>query len=181
MGEDFLAINQFLLFFSPHFFTRTALLIDPKNSCSSSRQWVALVVGHELAHQWFGNLVTMVQPSLLPISPEWWTHLWLNEGFASWIEYLCVDHWLHGVRMLEPVPFGDYTAGEEPGPALDNSHPIEVSVGHPSEVDEIFDAISYSKGASVIRMLHDYIGDEFQQRNAATGTGLAKKGPFGAP
>ncbi|KAF4012537.1 hypothetical protein G4228_002950 [Cervus hanglu yarkandensis] len=95
-------------------YRETALLIDPKNSCSSSRQWVALVVGHELAHQWFGNLVTM------------------------------------------------------------------VSVGHPSEVDEIFDAISYSKGASVIRMLHDYIGDKdfkkgmnmyltkFQQKNAAT-------------
>ncbi|XP_032135719.1 puromycin-sensitive aminopeptidase isoform X2 [Sapajus apella] len=95
-------------------YRETALLIDPKNSCSSSRQWVALVVGHELAHQWFGNLVTM------------------------------------------------------------------VSVGHPSEVDEIFDAISYSKGASVIRMLHDYIGDKdfkkgmnmyltkFQEKNAAT-------------
>ncbi|KAH0626797.1 hypothetical protein JD844_002010 [Phrynosoma platyrhinos] len=117
-------------------YRETALLIDPKNSCSSSRQWVALVVGHELAHQWFGNLVTM---------------------FVS----------------------ADYTRAQELD-ALDNSHPIEVRVGHPSEVDEIFDAISYSKGASVIRMLHDYIGDEdfrkgmhlyltkFQHKNAAT-------------
>lgn len=51
-------------------YRETALLIDPKNSSSKSKQWVALVVGHELAHQWFGNLVTM----------EWWTHLWLNEA-----------------------------------------------------------------------------------------------------
>jgi len=63
-------------------YRESRLLIDPTNSPASSKQAVALVVGHELAHQWFGNLVTM----------EWWTHLWLNEGFASWIEYLCVDH-----------------------------------------------------------------------------------------
>ncbi|KAL8176056.1 UNVERIFIED_CONTAM: hypothetical protein K2H54_019814, partial [Gekko kuhli] len=147
----------------------TALLIDPKNSCSSSRQWVALVVGHELAHQWFGNLVTM----------EWWTHLWLNEGFASWIEYLCVDHCFPEYDIWTQFVSADYTRAHELD-ALDNSHPIEVNVGHPSEVDEIFDAISYSKGASVIRMLHNYIGDEdfrkgmhlyltkFQHKNAAT-------------
>ncbi|XP_030076716.1 puromycin-sensitive aminopeptidase isoform X1 [Microcaecilia unicolor] len=150
-------------------YRETALLIDPKNSCSSSRQWVALVVGHELAHQWFGNLVTM----------EWWTHLWLNEGFASWIEYLCVDHCFPEYDIWTQFVSADYTRAQELD-ALNNSHPIEVSVGHPSEVDEIFDAISYSKGASVIRMLHDYIGDEdfrkgmnlyltkFQEKNAAT-------------
>ncbi|XP_003222532.2 puromycin-sensitive aminopeptidase [Anolis carolinensis] len=150
-------------------YRETALLIDPKNSCSSSRQWVALVVGHELAHQWFGNLVTM----------EWWTHLWLNEGFASWIEYLCVDHCFPEYDIWTQFVSADYTRAQELD-ALDNSHPIEVMVGHPSEVDEIFDAISYSKGASVIRMLHDYIGDEdfrkgmhlyltkFQHKNAAT-------------
>ncbi|KAM5135748.1 puromycin-sensitive aminopeptidase [Mantella aurantiaca] len=150
-------------------YRETALLIDPKNSCSSSRQWVALVVGHELAHQWFGNLVTM----------EWWTHLWLNEGFASWIEYLCVDHCFPEYDIWTQFVSADYTRAQELD-ALDNSHPIEVCVGHPSEVDEIFDAISYSKGASVIRMLHDYIGDEdfrkgmnqylnkFQEKNAAT-------------
>ncbi|XP_018581825.1 puromycin-sensitive aminopeptidase [Scleropages formosus] len=150
-------------------YRETALLIDPKNSCSSSRQWVALVVGHELAHQWFGNLVTM----------EWWTHLWLNEGFASWIEYLCVDHCFPDYDIWTQFVSADYTRALELD-ALDNSHPIEVNVGHPSEVDEIFDAISYSKGASVIRMLHNYIGDEdfrkgmniyltkFQHKNAST-------------
>ncbi|XP_062304788.1 puromycin-sensitive aminopeptidase isoform X5 [Osmerus eperlanus] len=150
-------------------YRETALLIDPKNSCSSSRQWVALVVGHELAHQWFGNLVTM----------EWWTHLWLNEGFASWIEYLCVDHCFPEYDIWTQFVSADYTRALDLD-ALDNSHPIEVNVGHPSEVDEIFDAISYSKGASVIRMLHNYIGDEdfrkgmnayllkFQHKNAST-------------
>jgi len=129
-------------------YRETALLIDPANSSSSSKQWVALVVGHELAHQWFGNLVTM----------EWWTHLWLNEGFASWIEYLCVDHCFPEYDIWTQFASSDFTQALELD-ALNNSHPIEVPVGHPCEIDEIFDAISYSKGASVIRMLHDYIGD----------------------
>ncbi|XP_063689885.1 puromycin-sensitive aminopeptidase-like isoform X2 [Bolinopsis microptera] len=130
-------------------YRETALLVDPLNTSSGTKQWVALVVGHELAHQWFGNLVTM----------QWWTHLWLNEGFASWIEYLCVDHcfpswdiWLQYVNM-------DFSRALELD-ALDNSHPIEVPVGHPEEVDEIFDAISYCKGNSVIRMLHNWLGAE---------------------
>src|SRR3989344_5642777 len=63
-------------------YRESALLVDPEHSSIHNTQWVALVIAHELAHQWFGNLVTM----------EWWTHLWLNEGFASWIEYLAVDH-----------------------------------------------------------------------------------------
>lgn len=130
-------------------YRETALLIDKENSSSATRQYVALVVGHELAHQWFGNLVTM----------EWWTHLWLNEGFASWIEYLCVDHCFPQYDIWTQFATSDFTRALELD-ALRNSHPIEVAVGHPSEVDEIFDAISYSKGASVIRMLHDYIGDE---------------------
>jgi len=130
-------------------YRESALLIDPENSSSAARQYVALVVGHELAHQWFGNLVTM----------EWWTHLWLNEGFASWIEYLCVDHCFPEYDIWTQFASSDFTRALELD-ALRSSHPIEVPVGHPSEVDEIFDAISYSKGASVIRMLHDYIGDQ---------------------
>jgi puromycin-sensitive aminopeptidase len=130
-------------------YRETALLIDPDNSSLQSKQTVAIVVGHELAHQWFGNIVTM----------EWWTHLWLNEGFASWIEYLCVDHCLPEFDIWTHFVTSDYCRALELD-GLKNSHPIEVPVGPPSEVDEIFDAISYSKGASTIRMLHAYIGDE---------------------
>jgi len=130
-------------------YRETALLVDAENSSASSKQTVALVVGHEIAHQWFGNLVTM----------DWWTHLWLNEGFASWIEYLCVDHCFPDYDIWTQFATGDFNRALELD-ALKNSHPIEVEVGHPSEVDEIFDAISYSKGASVIRMLHDYIGND---------------------
>ena len=125
------------------------LLVDPDNTAIGTKQYVALVVAHEIAHQWFGNLVTM----------EWWTHLWLNEGYATWIEFLCVEKlfpewkvWLHFVSNdLNRAMALD---------ALKNSHPIEVPVGHPSEIGEIFDAISYSKGSSVIRMMHDFIRDD---------------------
>ncbi|EDV26424.1 uncharacterized protein TRIADDRAFT_22803 [Trichoplax adhaerens] len=130
-------------------YRETALLIDPVNSSSSNKQWVAIVVGHELAHQWFGNLVTM----------EWWTHLWLNEGFASWIEYLCVDHCFPEWDIWTQFLVMDSARALELD-SLNNSHPIEVPVGHPSEVDEIFDAISYQKGSSIIAMLHDFLGDD---------------------
>jgi len=130
-------------------YRETALLVDPNNSSLMSKQTVAIVVGHELAHQWFGNIVTM----------EWWTHLWLNEGFASWIEYLCVDHCLPELDIWTHFVTSDYCRALELD-SLRSSHPIEVPVGPPSEVDEIFDAISYSKGATAIRMLHNYIGDD---------------------
>ena len=130
-------------------YRESMLLIDEKHSSIISRQWVALVIAHELAHQWFGNLVTM----------EWWTHLWLNEGFASYIEYLAVDkiypHWDMWTQFLAH----DFnTALKLDG--LSNSHPIEVEVHHPDEISEIFDAVSYSKGASVIRMLAGYLGEK---------------------
>lgn len=129
-------------------YRETCLLVDSKESSAAAKQWVALVVGHELAHQWFGNLTTMA----------WWTDLWLNEGFASWIEYLCVDFCCPEFDIWTQFVCNDFTKALELD-GLTNSHPIEVEVGHPSEIDEIFDAISYSKGASVIRMLHEYIGE----------------------
>ncbi|XP_059152316.1 puromycin-sensitive aminopeptidase-like [Physella acuta] len=130
-------------------YRETALLVNPNDSSASSRQYVALVVAHELSHNWFGNLVTM----------EWWTDLWLKEGFATWIEYLCVDHlhpefdiWLQFIKI-------DQCRALELD-ALSNSHAVEVQVGHPGEIDEIFDEISYCKGACLIRMLQSFIGDE---------------------
>ncbi|XP_046357527.2 puromycin-sensitive aminopeptidase-like [Haliotis rufescens] len=150
---DLIALADFLIGAMENWalvtYRETALLVDPTNSSATAKQHVALIVGHELAHMWFGNLVTM----------EWWTNLWLKEGFASWIEYLCVDECFPEYDIWTQFVNMDLGRALELD-ALHTSHPIEVPVGHPSEVDEIFDAISYCKGASVIRMLHDYLGDE---------------------
>lgn len=130
-------------------YRETYLLVDPENTSLIRKQSIALTVGHEIAHQWFGNLVTM----------EWWTHLWLNEGYASFVEFLCVHHLFPAYDIWTQFVTDMYTHALQLD-CLRNSHPIEVPVGHPSEIDEIFDEISYNKGASVIRMLHHYIGDE---------------------
>lgn len=89
---------------------------------------------------------------------EWWTHLWLNEGYASFVEFLCVNKLFPEYDIWTQFVADMYTRALELD-CLKNSHAIEVPVGHPSEIDEIFDEISYAKGASVIRMLHNYIGD----------------------
>ncbi|XP_021607282.1 aminopeptidase M1 isoform X2 [Manihot esculenta] len=137
-------------------YRETALLFDDKNSAAANKQRVATVVAHELAHQWFGNLVTM----------EWWTHLWLNEGFATWVSYLAADslfpEWKVWTQFLDQITEGLRLD------CLEESHPIEVEINHASEINEIFDAISYRKGASVIRMLQSYLGAECFQRSLAS-------------
>ncbi|KAF3446074.1 hypothetical protein FNV43_RR11253 [Rhamnella rubrinervis] len=137
-------------------YRETALLFDEQHSAASNKQRVATVVAHELAHQWFGNLVTM----------EWWTHLWLNEGFATWVSYLAADslfpEWKIWTQFLDESTEGLRLDG------LEESHPIEVEINHAGEIDEIFDAISYRKGASVIRMLQSYLGAECFQRSLAS-------------
>jgi puromycin-sensitive aminopeptidase len=130
-------------------YRETALLYDEEHSSLGNKQRVAIVIAHELAHQWFGNLVTM----------EWWTDLWLNEGFASYMEYLAVDHVFPMWDIWTQFLNDDFNRAMELD-ALYHTHPIEVEVRHPAEIDEIFDAVSYSKGASVIRMLAEYIGEK---------------------
>lgn len=130
-------------------YRESALLVDDKHSSVSNKQWVALVIAHELAHQWFGNLVTM----------EWWTHLWLNEGFASYIEYLAVDKLFPKWDIWTQFSTNDLGVALRLD-ALRHTHPIEIPVHHPDEIGEIFDEVSYSKGASIIRMLAEYIGEE---------------------
>ncbi|OGI95077.1 hypothetical protein A2917_01375 [Candidatus Nomurabacteria bacterium RIFCSPLOWO2_01_FULL_42_17] len=130
-------------------YRESALLVDEEHSSLSNKQWVALVIAHEIAHQWFGNLVTM----------EWWTHLWLNEGFASYIEYLAID------KLFPHWDIWTQFSNNELGTALRldallHTHPIEIPVHHPDEIGEIFDEVSYSKGASIIRMLADYLGEK---------------------
>lgn len=130
-------------------YRETAILVDEKNSSLSNKQWVAIVVAHEIAHQWFGNLVTM----------EWWTDLWLNEGFASYMENLCADHMFPEWHLWD-LYLSDRYAVALRLDALANSHPIEVTVHHPSEISEIFDIVSYAKGSAVIRMIAEYLGAE---------------------
>ncbi len=128
-------------------YRETALLVDKENSSADTKQWVAIVVAHELAHQWFGNLVTM----------KWWTHLWLNEGFASYMEYLCVNHMFPEWKIWTQYVSGRFALALNLD-ALNTTHPIEVPVNHPHEISEIFDSISYAKGSVVIRMIAEYVG-----------------------
>lgn len=127
----------------------TAVLFDEENSDPKFKNRVAYVVAHELAHQWFGNLVTM----------DWWNELWLNEGFATWVGWLATDH-LHPDWNVWPqfVSEGMQTAFTLD--SLRSSHPIEVPVKDALDVDQIFDSISYLKGSSVIRMLATHLGQD---------------------
>jgi puromycin-sensitive aminopeptidase len=125
------------------------MLVDPENTSIPTKQYVAMVVAHELAHQWFGNLVTM----------RWWTDLWLNEGFASWIEYMAVDHIFPDWQMWTQFAVDEQQRAFKLD-ALEHTHPIEVAINHPDEIRTIFDTISYSKGASAIHMLNSYLGSE---------------------
>ena len=134
-------------------YRESGLVIDEDNTSIVNKQWSASVIAHELAHQWFGNLVTM----------QWWDDLWLNEGFASWISFLAVDSLFPEWNIWEQFVVDDYSAALSLD-ALESSHPIRVAINDPREINEIFDSITYRKGSSIIRMLHDYLGhDVFQQ------------------
>ena len=124
-------------------YRETALLLDPAQTSLSNKQRVAEVVAHELAHQWFGNLVTMA----------WWEDLWLNEGFATWVATLAMDHLFPEWQVWTQFIDEEFAQAQELD-SLANTHPIQVPVDDPRALDEIFDAISYAKGASVINMLH---------------------------
>ncbi|MCH7483103.1 MAG: M1 family metallopeptidase [Chloroflexi bacterium] len=130
-------------------YRETALLFDPENSAAHARQRILEVVAHEMAHMWFGDLVTM----------EWWDDLWLNESFASWMGDKAVDHLYPQWQMWTQFVSHDTNAALGLD-GLRNSHPIEAKVSDPAEIRELFDAISYSKGGSVLRMLEDYLGEE---------------------
>ncbi len=126
-----------------------ALLFDPANSAANTRQRIAEIVAHEMAHMWFGDLVTM----------EWWDDLWLNESFASWMGNKAVDHIRPEWDMWTQFVFQDTNGGLSLD-GLKNSHPIEMQVTNPAEIGELFDAISYNKGGAVLRMLEDFLGEE---------------------
>lgn len=134
-------------------FRETAIYIDEKNSSVPQKRRVAEVVLHELAHQWFGNLV----------SPEWWSYLWLNESFATFMAFKATDALFPDWHIWEEY-VSVTTAGGIALDSLRSSHPVEVPVGNPNEVDQIFDAISYNKGGSVLRQLEQAVGEETFRR-----------------
>lgn len=127
----------------------TSLLYKKNKSSDSNKERVAVVVAHELAHQWFGNLVTM----------EWWNDLWLNEGFASFMEFMGVNHTQPDWKMMELSIYENFQ-GAMSEDQLSNSHPIMAEVKDPAQINALFDSISYDKGAAIIRMLEDVLGSE---------------------
>lgn len=129
-------------------FRETILLYDPKTSSTRTKQFIAEVISHEIAHQWFGNLVTM----------KWWNDLWLNESFATFMATKFVDkfypEWDLWDQFVEDAM--NVAMGLD---SLKTTHPIDVKVNSPAEIREIFDAISYDKGGCILRMLEHYVGE----------------------
>lgn len=136
----------------------TALLFDAKNSSAATKQVVFEVIAHEMAHQWFGDLVTMA----------WWDNLWLNEGFASWMGSKCTAHfnpewevWLQKSVPRDPTRrVGIPKEQAMEGDARITTHPIQQPVASEAEANSAFDDITYKKGQSFIRMLEAFLGED---------------------
>jgi aminopeptidase N len=124
------------------------LLFDPQASSDLAKQRIFPVMAHEIAHQWFGDLITMA----------WWNNIWLNEGFASWMEKKATDHfnpdwkvWVHANNDKQRAMAFD---------ARKTSHPIQQPITDEAQANSAFDEITYQKGQSFIRMLENYLGEE---------------------
>jgi puromycin-sensitive aminopeptidase len=129
-------------------FRETALLVDADRATRTELERVADVVSHENAHMWFGDLVTM----------KWWNGLWLNEAFATFMEMLAVDAWKPEWRRWDSFTVSRAAAMQVDG--LKSTRPIEFPVERPEEAAGMFDILTYEKGASVLRMLEQYLGAE---------------------
>ncbi|KAB7497479.1 Aminopeptidase N [Armadillidium nasatum] len=116
-------------------YRESSFLYDPKVAKAEDRMRAASTIAHELAHQWFGDLVT----------PAWWNDLWLNEGFATYMEYLSLNHTEPSLKPLDVFGVNELQEAFSLD-CLESSHPISVEVGNPDEINSIFDSISYSKG-----------------------------------
>ena len=130
------------------FYRDSALLLDDASASVTARRRVAGVVAHEMAHQWFGDLVTM----------KWWDDVWLNEGFATWMAHKPLQAW-------DPTWNQDIEATQSAGRVLEfdslkSTRAIRAKAETPAEIKEMFDGISYQKGAAVLRMLEGYLGQE---------------------
>jgi puromycin-sensitive aminopeptidase len=129
-------------------YRETALLVDPAAATQAELGRVADVISHEIAHMWFGDLVTM----------KWWNGIWLNEAFATFMEMKCVDGYRPDWNRW--LAFAADRAYAMDIDALDSTRPVEFPVESPEEADEMFDTLTYSKGAAVLRMLEQYVGEE---------------------
>ena len=133
-------------------FREVALLLDEATAPLGVQKRVAEIITHELAHQWFGNLVTMV----------WWDDLWLNEAFATWMAYKIVDAWRPEWRI-----WMDFEGGKGSAMLLDSlqaTHSIRAEIGNAEEAGESFDAITYEKGGAVLRMIEGFLNTAGEDR-----------------
>ena len=136
----------------------SALLFDPKNSSTETKQNIYEVLAHEMAHQWFGDLVTMA----------WWDNLWLNEGFTSWMGTKCTAHfnpqwevWLRRESPRDPTRrVGIAKEAAMEGDARSTTHPIQQLIATEAEANSAFDDITYKKGQSFLRMLESFLGED---------------------
>jgi aminopeptidase N len=129
-------------------YRETDLLLDPKTASVGAKKQVALVVAHEMAHQWFGDLVTM----------QWWDNIWLNEGFATWMENKAVAN-MHPEWNIDESVAGDLdqTLGLDAQPT---TRAIRAKADTPSEINQMFDGISYGKAGAVLGSVENYLGEE---------------------
>nr|XP_031529084.1 endoplasmic reticulum aminopeptidase 2 isoform X2 [Vicugna pacos] len=128
-------------------YRETSLLFDPKTSSTSDKLWITEVIAHELAHQWFGNLVTM----------EWWNDIWLNEGFATYMELISVNATYPELQFDDDFMNTCFEVIKKD--SLNSSHPISNQAETPTQIQEMFDAVSYKKGACILNMLKDFLSE----------------------
>jgi aminopeptidase N len=130
------------------FYRETLLLSDPRTASIAVKKNIAIVLAHEMAHQWFGDLVTM----------RWWDDIWLNEGFANWMETKPLKAWKPEWHMeLDEVQSNQRAMSLD---ALASTRPIRAEASTPAEINELFDAIAYEKGAAVLRMIEAWVGED---------------------
>ncbi|XP_038661149.1 endoplasmic reticulum aminopeptidase 1-like [Scyliorhinus canicula] len=129
-------------------YRESALLYNPEISSASDKLGITMIIAHELAHQWFGNLVTM----------EWWNDLWLNEGFAKFMEIISVNITHPELQVREFFLDKCFSAMEVD--AFNSSHPVSTPVENPAQIQEMFDDVSYEKGACILNMLMDYLTED---------------------
>jgi aminopeptidase N len=137
-------------------FREALLLVDSNRGSVDTRKFIASVISHEIAHQWFGDLVTM----------KWWNDVWLNEGFATWLSSKPIEAFKPQWQVdLDDVSAAGKTLNLD---SLDTTRPIHQDAETPAEIDELFDGIAYGKAAAVLRMLEAYLGEESFRTGVST-------------